>query len=134
MLYQLSYWSMLCPKIMERVKGIGPSQPAWKAGVLPLNYTRNIANIEILSQCNLCVKNYSKYFKKFDIIGATTQHGGCTKQFNIEFPKGRDVLQVCHKQRTCRQYVRDLPICNVISCHEFLSFLFHMLHLRTTLP
>ena len=64
MLYQLSYWSMLCPKIMERVKGIGPSQPAWKAGVLPLNYTRNIANIKILSQCNLCVKNYSKYFKK----------------------------------------------------------------------
>lgn len=25
---------------LERVKGIGPSQPAWKAGVLPLNYTR----------------------------------------------------------------------------------------------
>ena len=27
-------------KPMERVKGIGPSRPAWKAGVLPLNYTR----------------------------------------------------------------------------------------------
>ena len=25
---------------MERVKGIEPSQPAWEAGVLPLNYTR----------------------------------------------------------------------------------------------
>lgn len=25
---------------MERVKGIGPSQPAWKAGALPLSYTR----------------------------------------------------------------------------------------------
>ena len=25
---------------LERVKGIGPSRPAWKAGVLPLNYTR----------------------------------------------------------------------------------------------
>ena len=25
---------------MERVMGIGPTQPAWKAGVLPLNYTR----------------------------------------------------------------------------------------------
>jgi hypothetical protein len=25
---------------MERVKGIEPSRPAWKAGVLPLNYTR----------------------------------------------------------------------------------------------
>jgi hypothetical protein len=26
---------------MERVKGIEPSCPAWEAGVLPLNYTRN---------------------------------------------------------------------------------------------
>ena len=25
---------------MERVKGIEPSTSAWKAGVLPLNYTR----------------------------------------------------------------------------------------------
>ena len=26
---------------MEREKGIEPSLPAWKAGVLPLNYSRN---------------------------------------------------------------------------------------------
>jgi hypothetical protein len=26
--------------INERVKGIEPSQPAWKAGTLPLSYTR----------------------------------------------------------------------------------------------
>lgn len=25
---------------MERVTGIEPARPAWKAGVLPLNYTR----------------------------------------------------------------------------------------------
>ena len=25
---------------MERVAGIEPARPAWKAGVLPLNYTR----------------------------------------------------------------------------------------------
>ena len=25
---------------LERVKGIEPSQPAWKAGTLPLSYTR----------------------------------------------------------------------------------------------
>jgi hypothetical protein len=25
---------------MERVEGIEPSQPAWKAGALPLSYTR----------------------------------------------------------------------------------------------
>ena len=34
---QLSYWRIY----MERVTGIGPAYPAWKAGVLPLNYTRN---------------------------------------------------------------------------------------------
>ena len=33
---QLSYWRIS----MERVTGIGPAYPAWKAGVLPLNYTR----------------------------------------------------------------------------------------------
>ena len=27
---------------LERVKGIGPSRPAWKAGALPLSYTRMI--------------------------------------------------------------------------------------------
>ena len=26
--------------IVERVMGIGPTRPAWKAGILPLNYTR----------------------------------------------------------------------------------------------
>ena len=28
---------------MERVMGIEPTQPAWKAGVLPLNYTRTVS-------------------------------------------------------------------------------------------
>ena len=28
---------------VERVKGIGPSQPAWKAGALPLSYTRTMS-------------------------------------------------------------------------------------------
>ena len=28
------------PTDMERVMGIEPTYPAWKAGVLPLNYTR----------------------------------------------------------------------------------------------
>ena len=27
-------------KNLERVMGIGPTRPAWKAGILPLNYTR----------------------------------------------------------------------------------------------
>ena len=36
---QLSYWRIFYKK-MERVMGIEPTQPAWKAGILPLNYTR----------------------------------------------------------------------------------------------
>jgi hypothetical protein len=40
-LCQLSYEGMrLAVKTMERVKGIEPSQSAWEADVLPLNYTR----------------------------------------------------------------------------------------------
>ena len=31
---------------MERVKGIEPSQPAWKAGALPLSYTRKFCGIK----------------------------------------------------------------------------------------
>ena len=34
---QLSYAPTF---LLERVKGIEPSQPAWKAGTLPLSYTR----------------------------------------------------------------------------------------------
>ena len=39
----LSYWRISYaphPTAMERVMGIEPTYPAWKAGVLPLNYTR----------------------------------------------------------------------------------------------
>src|SRR5699024_7948758 len=37
---QLSYRCIFF--FMERVKGIEPSQPAWKAGALPLSYTRMV--------------------------------------------------------------------------------------------
>ena len=30
------------PQFLERVMGIEPTQPAWKAGALPLSYTRKI--------------------------------------------------------------------------------------------
>jgi hypothetical protein len=29
---------------LERVTGIEPAQPAWKAGALPLSYTRELQN------------------------------------------------------------------------------------------
>ena len=39
MLYRLSYMSASLPTL-ERVAGIEPAYSAWKADVLPLNYTR----------------------------------------------------------------------------------------------
>ena len=50
---------------MERVKGIGPSQPAWKAGTLPLSYTRiNTSNIlsYVKFLVNKIAKNIYLYF------------------------------------------------------------------------
>ena len=47
---QLSYrhiWDTANTAISKRVMGIEPTYPAWKAGVLPLNYTRMI-NYEIV--------------------------------------------------------------------------------------
>ena len=43
-------------KALERVMGIGPTQPAWKASVLPLNYTRITYKVRT-TQCN---ENYNK--------------------------------------------------------------------------
>ena len=45
---------------LERVTGIEPAQLAWKARVLPLNYTRNRLNI-ILQRAG----NVKVYFVKF---------------------------------------------------------------------
>ena len=56
----LSYWRTtqhrlafsLFSKItgtLERVMGIEPTRPAWKAGILPLNYTRMSTTIYILA-------------------------------------------------------------------------------------
>ena len=45
-LYPAELQAPVCPNrtiILERVMGIEPTQPAWKAGVLPLNYTRILA-------------------------------------------------------------------------------------------
>ena len=41
---------------MERVKGIEPSHEAWKASVLPLNYTRNSRSGSIAIQIILSIR------------------------------------------------------------------------------
>ena len=50
MLYQLSYKSKIFKrnhKTMERVAGIEPTPSAWKAEVLPLNYTRKACELTL---------------------------------------------------------------------------------------
>ena len=47
---------------MERVMGIGPTQPAWKAGVLPLNYTRTSHNAMTLYQKRFLLSNTFRAF------------------------------------------------------------------------
>ena len=49
--------------------GIGPTQPAWKAGVLPLNYTRTSHNAYRLYQkSNLLSNIFLQFLKKFDLF------------------------------------------------------------------
>ena len=45
--------------LMERVMGIEPTRPAWKAGILPLNYTRISTYSGTVSLYRL------PYFKRF---------------------------------------------------------------------
>ena len=42
----LSYWRIFRGRSMERAMGIEPTYPAWKAGVLPLNYARRAGTPE----------------------------------------------------------------------------------------
>jgi hypothetical protein len=47
---------------LERVAGIEPARSAWKAGVLPLNYTREISR-KISSALAAALRNYfAQYF------------------------------------------------------------------------
>ena len=66
---QLLYPTELHPQIVERVMGIEPTRPAWKAGILPLNYTRKCHNIgyfiTTLIQCQGLNLKYSKFFLLF---------------------------------------------------------------------
>lgn len=53
LLYPAELW-----KHLEQVKGIGPSRPAWKAGVLPLNYTCTFRDCVIITQQETFVNNF----------------------------------------------------------------------------
>ena len=57
---------------VERVMGIGPTRPAWKAGILPMNYTRiehappsYRQRLYIITRFKRIVKYFSSFFRKF---------------------------------------------------------------------
>ena len=57
---QLSYrhiWDTANTAISKRVMGIEPTYPAWKAGVLPLNYTCMSYRGDRIRTCDLLVPN-----------------------------------------------------------------------------
>ena len=56
--------------LLERVMGIGPTRPAWKAGILPLNYTRNslISRINALVYNNTFQNDCQRFFPCFSKI------------------------------------------------------------------
>ena len=54
---QLSYKHTTLDSQCKRVMGIEPTYPAWKAGVLPLNYTRRSHRGDRIRTCDLLVPN-----------------------------------------------------------------------------
>ena len=76
-------------RIVERVMGIGPTRPAWKAGILPLNYTR-IRHIRPLYRQRLYIiallKRIVKYFSPL--------FGKNLKKFNLFFFKAKTEKKV----------------------------------------
>ena len=71
---QAHFWHDQPPKL-ERVMGIGPTRPAWKAGILPLNYTRRFSvgitvpttlvyNSTIFLNCQTKLRCFFKKIKK----------------------------------------------------------------------
>ena len=53
---------------MERVAGIEPAQPAWKAGVLPLNYTRLTRVDRLRLRPNLCFRSMEARRTSFGLM------------------------------------------------------------------
>ncbi len=47
--------------------GIEPTRPAWKAGILPLNYTRNKLLLYYSTTFLFCQGVFQKFLKKFFI-------------------------------------------------------------------
>ncbi len=65
--------------------GIGPTQPAWKAGILPLNYTRNSQCQMIIAKrrayCQIIFVPKIPFFQDFSRYGLLHCRGGACRVF-----------------------------------------------------
>ena len=55
-------------RVLERVMGIEPTRPAWKAGILPLNYTRVRLPIYDTTFSVVCQGVLQIFFSKNDCV------------------------------------------------------------------
>ena len=63
----LLYPTELTAQFLERVMGIEPTRPAWKAGILPLNYTRVSQRTLLYLMCvemSILFRIFFKYFSR----------------------------------------------------------------------
>ena len=78
---------------LERVKGIEPSQSAWKADVLPLNYTRLSVFVNI--QQKIEKSSRKKFFFDFFLIFSIFLPKKNYFIIDIEFSENDDIVLVC---------------------------------------
>ena len=72
---------LFCGKKVERVMGIEPTYPAWKAGVLPMNYTRSCDLVNYSKRIWVCQYLFDLIFKKIlplEYMGEFTHDFPCS--------------------------------------------------------
>ena len=95
-------------KKVERVMGIEPTRPAWKAGILPLNYTRihrtspsYRQRLYIIALLNQIVKSFFALFgKKFKIF-FTIPFFGCREKKVCENNKNNGFVFLLYFKKMC---------------------------------
>ena len=101
--------------ILERVMGIGPTRPAWKAGILPLNYTRVSLvavpyqqRLYIITLIPTIVKQKSALFRKIFKIFLIffLRANSLKKQENIFFQTFYIFKNICYNKKVGRIQLR----------------------------
>ena len=95
---------------LERVMGIEPTRPAWKAGILPLNYTR-VFSWQSQNCLNMIPQTYlfvNSFFEKIKIFFSHFEH--CTKN---KFLTEKQIIEkyYCNKDKNVVLYIEYEKMC-----------------------